>query len=125
MELRQDGDTLRFTISPAQSNREILPEMRSFRLIFRDIEKAKLTVNGCALPYEQEGVSITVFPERETVVELTQTQVRVNPPKEQLRTDLLTRVQGEIVWKNTVLNQEKRMPTFVRESLKELDCLEY
>ena len=66
-----------------------------------------------------------MFPERETIVEITQTQVRMNPPKEQLRTDLLTRVQGEIVWKNAVLNQEKRMPTFVREALKELDCLEY
>lgn len=125
MDLRQDGDTLRFTIGSAEGDREILPEMRSFRLIFRDIESAKLTVNGCALAYDQEGVSITVFPEREMVVELTQTQVLANPPKEQLRTDLLTRVQGEIVWKNAVLNQEKRMPTFVREALKELDCLEY
>ena len=41
--------------------------------------------------------------------------------KKQLETDLKTRVQGEIIWKNAVLNSRRKMPGNVREALEELE----
>ena len=46
-----------------------------------------------------------------------------NIPGDQLETDLKTRVQGEIIWKNAVLNSRRKMPGNVREALEELDAL--
>ena len=64
-------------------------------------------------------------PGRQIIVELSEVAKTVNLPKEKLRTDLLTRVQGEVIWKNAVLNSPKKMPKFVRDALAELDALEY
>ena len=120
-----EGEKLQFTIGKAQGAPEILPENRRFRLVFRDITQARLKVNGQEIPFHAEGIEICVSPNQETILELENIQALTNPPKEQLRTELLTRVQGEIVWKNAVLNSQKRMPGFVKDALKELDCLVY
>ena len=124
MAVQEQGDTLRFTVSPAAGDREILPAQRSFRLIFRDVRSAKMTVNGDEVLFSPSGISLTVSPDAETVVELTQVLGTVNPRKEELRTNLLTRIQGENIWKNTVLNGDARkMPRYIREALEELDAL--
>ena len=125
MKLRQEGDCLRFTMGASEGHGRILPEKRSFRLLFRDVEDADVVINGCTVPFGAEGIPLSFCPDRETVVELKHVTVRKNPPKARLRTDLLTRVQGEIVWKNAVLNSDRRMPAYVREAVKELDCLVY
>ena len=83
-----------------------------------------MTVNGDEVLFSPSGISLTVSPDAETVVELTQVLGTVNPRKEELRTNLLTRIQGENIWKNTVLNGDARkMPRYIREALEELDAL--
>ena len=124
MEVSEVGDTLRFVLHPAEGDRRLLPD-REIRLIFRDVAAAQVSVNGNSVPYSPEGIDIRVNPEEEMTVLLTHVRASANPPQEQLRTDLLTRVQGEIVWKNAVLNSPKKMPRFVAEALAELDALEY
>ena len=39
--------------------------------------------------------------------------------------DSMKRNTWIIIWKNAVLNNEKKMPKFIREALEELDTLEY
>jgi len=125
MDVSGEGDTLRFVISPAQGDRTILPESRYMNLIFRDIRSAEAQINGQSVPFSTEGIALPVDPSAETVVELTNIISGVNPPKAQLRTELFTRIQGEVVWKNAVLNNERKMPKFVRDALSELNNLNY
>lgn len=125
MEVTERGDTLLFTIHAAEGNSEILPKERSVRLVFRDIEKAETVVDGMPVSYHKQGIDITLNPMQDLCVELRNTVYAVNPPRETLRTSLLTRVQGEIIWKNAVLKDEKKMPKVIREALEELESLKY
>ena len=124
MTLTQEGSTLRFHLGPASGDREILPEKRCMNLVFRDVNSAKVRINGREVPFCAQGISLTVEPGQEYIVELTDAACAVNPPKAQLRTDLLTRVQGEVIWKNAVFGNEKKMPKFLRDALEELEALE-
>lgn len=125
MTVSDEGGSLRFVLGPTEGNPEILPRQREFTLIFRDVAAASATVNGEAVPYDPRGIPVSVSPDREVVVELSQVEATVNPPMQQLRTDLLTRVQGEILWKNTVFRDEMKMPKVLREALNELNSLQY
>jgi hypothetical protein len=48
---------------------------------------------------------------------------RENAPKEELKSNLLTRIQGKNLWKER--HFKKTYPKFVREALQELDALWY
>jgi hypothetical protein len=123
--LTETKEGLRFAISPAEEIGTPLPRNRYFNLIFRDITDAEVTVNGEPAGYSTRGIPVLVDPAERIIVELSSVKKAVNPPKEKLRTDLLTRVQGEVIWKNAVLGSTKKMPKFVRDALAELDALEY
>jgi len=123
MQVAEEGDTLHFRILPASGNREILPESRSFTLIFRDIQNASVSVNGKKVPFCPDGIPVTVRPDSPLEVLLSGIRVSVNPPVEALRTDLLTRVQGDIIWKNAVLHDQRKIPGFIRDALDELNAL--
>lgn len=125
MTLTESGDSLRFTIRAAEGNRQLLPENRDFRLVFRDVTFGRVTVNDASAPFQRDGIAISVKPDQDTVVILHGLRAAVNPPAAQLKSDLLTRVQGDVIWKNAVLNDVKKMPRFVKEALAELDALEY
>ena len=125
LEVLEAEDTLRFTIHAARGDLELLPENRIIRLVFRDIENAEVTVNGKAASFAKQGISLVQNTATQTVVELKSVRHAVNAPRAQLRTDLLTRVQGEVIWKNAVLNDMKKMPRIIREALEELDNLLY
>ena len=71
-----------------------------------------------------KGIDLEMKPDERIEVVLNRFVPAVNPSKDRLRTELLTRVQGEVIWKNAVLNSEKKQPKFVREALAELGCLE-
>jgi hypothetical protein len=57
------------------------------------------------------------------VVELTDIRPVANPSKEQLKSILLTRMQGSNDWKNLWL--KKRCPSNLQAALSELDALYY
>ncbi len=125
MTISAEGETLCFQIHTAEGNPEILPEIRSFRLIFRDIAKAEASVNGCATRFDSTGICLELSPKENVRLELKQIVPMVNPPREQLKTNLLTRVQGEVIWKNAVLTSPKKMPKSIQSALAELDALVY
>ena len=125
MEVQETEDSLRFVLHGAEGELSLLPKTRSVRLVFRDIADAQAAVNGEAVVLSNEGIVLQLNTCEGAVVELKQIRHRKNPPKTQLKTDLLTRVQGEIIWKNAVLREERKMPGFIREALEELDALEY
>lgn len=121
----ETGDSLAFRLQAAEGNPEILPNSRSVRLIFRDIAEAELWINGQTARFHPAGILLEVKPRQDILVELKRVIPLANPPKAQLRTDLLTRVQGEIIWKNAVLGSDKKMPKLIRQALAELDALVY
>ena len=125
MAVTEEGETLRFVIGAAQGDRTLLPETRYFNLIFRDIRSARVLVNGQTVPFSQEGIPLLAEPSKEIFVELRDITTTVNPPMETLRTALFTRIQGEVIWKNAVLNSPKKQPGFVRNALAEMDALLY
>ena len=125
MEVKEEGDILRFTIHGAEGDLSLVPEKRAVTLIFRDIEDACLVLDDQQRPYCRDGVDIILDTEKGMTLTLTHMVYSRNLPKEVLRTNLLTRVQGEVIWKNTVFANEKKMPGFLRDALEELDALEY
>jgi hypothetical protein len=125
MAVTEEGETLRFVIGAAQGDRTLLPETRYFNLIFRDIRSARVLVNGQTVPFSQEGIPLLAEPSKEIFVELRDITTTVNPPRKTLRTALFTRIQGEVIWKNAVLNSPKKQPGFVRDALAEMDALLY
>ena len=118
--MTEEADSLHFTITPPADSQGLLPEQRVMELHFQDIVAAECTVNGVPTAFEN-GITVSVG--REPIhVTLTHIQVRTNPPKDELRSDLLTRVQGENVWKS--LNfRDGKFPAFLRKALDELDAL--
>ena len=125
MQVEENGSSLCFTIHPGAGDRSLVPEKRSIRLIFRDVASADVLIDGQPMPFSPDGLDLTVDTAAGTVVSLSNVRAVQNPPKHQLKTDLLTRVQGEIIWKNAVLDSQKKMPALIRAALKELDALEY
>ena len=100
-------------------------EQDDIRIVFRDVKNAKVLVSGVSAAFETAGISVVLDPEKGLEVILESVEKTVNLPKEELKTNLLTRVQGEVIWKNAVLNSQRKQPSFVREALSELDGLLY
>ena len=125
MEVEETESSLRFTIHGAEGDLSLVPSRRQIRLMFRDVAFADVLVDGQPMLFSPNGLDLTVDTAAGTVVALSHVRALQNPPKQQLKTDLLTRVQGEIIWKNAVLGSEKKMPAVIRAALKELDALEY
>ena len=106
--LEESGNTLTLTVTPPADSHGLLPAQRQMYLRFRDVET--------------EEVCVTVGSEP-VVIRLENIRVKANPPKAELRSNLLTRVQAGNRWKNRRL--EKNPPKFVKDALEELDTLWY
>ena len=126
LELTCEGQALRLKFRKGKGSREILPESREITLCFRDVDAGEATVNGSPVSLHNGCVKLTMGREEEPEILIRNPVFAVNPPKGQLRTDLLTRVQGQNVWKNSVLSgPDRKIPAFIREALSELDALYY
>ena len=106
--LEEEGSTLRLTITPPRDSRGLLPERRQMYLKFRDVAAEEICVSVGSEP---------------VVVELTDVAPLANEPKEELKSVLLTRVQGDNQWKTS--HFKRKLPQFVRDALDELDAMEY
>ena len=107
--MEQNGKSLRLTIQPPKDAAGLLPEQRKMRICFRDI------------PVEDVWVTVGQKP---VTLEVKHLRSIPNPPVQQLRMDILTRVQGENDWKSMTFGKEGgRMPKFVQDALSELDAL--
>ncbi len=107
-DLEVQGDTLRLTITPPANSHGLLPEQRQMYLRFRDVDAEEISVL-----VETEPV----------VIQLDHIRCKHNPPREELRGNLLTRVQARNHWKNRRFRD--RLPRFVQAALSELDGMWY
>ena len=107
----EDDSGIHFVIHNPVGDVTILPEERQFILRFRDLvdEQGREVV----MPVNFSGTKLQLH--------LNGVKYAENTPKSELKTDLLTRVQGSNQWKNTVFS--KRLPGFVQDAVDELDAM--
>ena len=104
-ELSRSVDSLRLTITPPADSHGLLPEDREMYLVFRDIvaDEIKVTVGN-------EPVTI----------ELKDVKHKPTEPIEELRSAILTRVQGSNDKKTRTFG--KKLPAYIRSCLAEFDA---
>ena len=106
--VEEADDALTLTITPPENSHDLLPAQRQMVIRFRDVEAEDVCVSVANKP---------------VTIRLTGIRPKVNLPKAQLRSDLLTRVQGGNRWKNRRFH--KNPPKFVADALAEIDALWY
>ena len=120
--VEEAGDSVRFTVTPPEDAKGLLPAWRQMHLKFRDIRGAEVTVDGETVAFSDD-LLINVG-NRPVTVELRKIRVLENPPREELKSALLTRAQGSNDWKSIQLRDGK-VPAFLRDALDELDAMIY
>ena len=110
-EVAEDENGIHFTISAPVGDISVLPKEREFIIRFRDLR-------------DQNGGEVVLpvnFTGKKMQLHLSSLTPAANISKNELRTDLLTRVQGSNQWKSMVFS--KRMPSFIQNALDEFDHL--
>ncbi|MBR3875776.1 MAG: DUF5110 domain-containing protein, partial [Clostridia bacterium] len=104
-DLTEQDSTLRLTVTPSDSF-GILPAEREMYLVFRDVktEEIKITLSGEPVTVELENIV-----------------PKENESNDELRSAILTRVQGSNDRKSRIFG--KRLPKYVASALAELDAL--
>ena len=118
--LREENNTLCLRVLPPEESLGLLPEIRTMYLKFRDVAAARVFVNGQEAQLEDLSVQVGNTP---VEVRLEEVVPAVNEDKEELRSRLLTRVQGSNLWKSHYLKGGKPLPGYIRSALEELDAL--
>ncbi len=102
--LEDDGKDLRLTITPSDENK-LLPQKREIYLKFRDID----TEERCV-----------ILGNEPVILEINDYLPAKNRPREEIKSEILTRVQGNNDEKN--LYTSKMMPSFISDALAEMDA---
>lgn len=136
-DVEENGGDLIFTINPAEGDLSVIPAERRYTLSFKDItdcEKIYATLDGKRVSVEKNITDGTVFvkavvlPENKLRITLKNVVVKKNPPKKEMLTDLLSKVQGsnnaKMVFYSACLKNSFRDSIFldanVRDSIKEI-----
>ena len=104
-DLTEENGRLTLTITPPEHS-DILPESREMYIVF------------CDILHDEVKVTLGREPVR---VELSDYRVLENPPEAELRSALLTRVQGSNDKKSATFN--KKLPKYVLGALAEIESL--
>ena len=127
MEAKYENQVQQFVLSTAVDPRGILSKERQIYVKFRDVENAKVYVNGCYAGElkERKKEDIRIMLSHEPVtIELRDVSVMKNRPFEENRISLLTRIQAGNNWKNRHLKGKKnKFPVYVQNALDELEVL--
>ena len=105
--VEESDGTLRLTITPPADSKGLLPKQRQMYIRFRDVDA--------------ETMCVTVA-DKPVAVELRDIRPRKTESIEDMKSALLTRVQGRNSWKQRCFG--KTNPRFVQDALDELDALE-
>ena len=116
-----DGNELMLTILPPSDSHGLLPNKREMNLLFRDIAWAECEINGIPHAFA-ERIPVSVG-NRSITVQLKNLRFRENSDPEELRIELLTRVQGSNKWKSSSFSDERKIPEFIKCALSELQAL--
>ena len=103
--LEEKGDSIRLTITPPTDSNGLMPTEREMYIKFRDVDTEEIKVMVADEP---------------VVIELDNVRPLENEDKNELKSAILTRVQGSNDKKS--LTFKKRLPRFVREVLAEFDA---
>ena len=109
------------TILPPGNSHGLLPDKREMNLLFRDIACAVCQINGIPHAFA-ERIPVSVG-NRSITGQLKNLRFRENPDPEELRIELLTRVQGSNKWKSSSFSDERKIPEFIKCALSELQAL--
>ena len=105
--VEENDGTLRLIITPPADSKGLLPKQRQMYIRFRDVDA--------------ETICVTVA-DKPVAVELRDIQPRRTESIEDLKSALLTRVQGRNSWKQRCF--KSTYPHFVQEALNEFDAME-
>ena len=103
--LEEKGSTLRLTITPPKDSMGLLPEEREMYIIFRDIE--------------QDEIRITIS-DTPVVIELKDVRPKQNESIDELKSEILTRVQGSNDRKTSAFR--RRLPKYIANVFSEFDA---
>ena len=109
LELVENGDKLRLTITPPADSKGLFSSEREMVIKFRDVVADDVTVKVGSDP---------------VVVEIDNIVPTKNEDKNELRNAILTRIQGSNAWKNKVFSK-KKIPLFLNNALSEFECMYY
>ena len=125
MTLKEQGERIQFTIHALEGDVSVLPEIRKVLLKFRDISCADISVNGISTKKASNQVELSLE-KKEVCVELSNIRFIRNYNKDELRTNLLTRVQWNNLRKNQMFKEGKwdKLPGYLKDALAEIDALE-
>lgn len=136
-DVEEDGNDMIFTINPAEGDSNVIPAERNYTLSFRDItgcEKIYATIDGKRVSVSMnisEGtisVNTVIKPGNKLKIILKNIIAKKNPPKKEMLTDLLSKVQGsnnaKMVFYTACLKDSFKDNVFmdkaVRDSIKEI-----
>lgn len=118
-----DSNELALTILPPRDAHGLLSDKREMNLLFRDIACAECEINGKSFPFTA-CIPVSVGKEPITI-RLKNLRLRENPDPEELRIELLTRVQGSNKWKSSSFSDERKIPEFIKSALAEFKAMCY
>lgn len=136
-DVEEDGNDLIFTISPAEGDMSVIPSERRYTLSFRDItgcEKIYATIDGKRVSVSMKitdgtiSVNTVIKSGNKLKIILKNIIAKKNPPKKEMLTDLLSKVQGsnnaKMVFYTACLKDSFKDNVFmdkaVRDSIKEI-----
>ena len=136
-EVEEDGCDLIFTINQVEGDLSVIPSERNYTLSFKDItdcEKIYATLDGKRVAVEKNiedgtvSVNAVVVSENKLKITLKNVTVKKNPPKKEMLTDLLSKVQGsnnaKMILYSACLKDTFRdsilLDNAVRDSIKEI-----
>ncbi len=136
-DVEENGNDLIFTINPAEGDLAVIPAERRYTLSFKDItdcEKIEAILDSECIAVEKKTENGTIFvkvvvsPENKLRITLKNVVVKKNPPKKEMLTDLLSKVQGsnnaKMVFYSACLKNSFKDNVFldksVRDSIKEI-----
>ena len=136
-DVEEDGNDMIFTINPAEGDSSVIPAERNYTLSFRDItgcEKIYATIDGKRVSVSMKitdgtiSVNTVIKPGNKLKIILKNIIEKKNPPKKEMLTDLLSKVQGsnnaKMVFYTACLKDSFKDNVFmdkaVRDSIKEI-----
>ena len=125
-------NALTFTVGAPEGAVHLLPALREMDIHFRDIIQANVFSNVPHSTDTEHGyLRIRINAEREDIVlSLNQTECLHNQDRNELTSNLLTRIQSSNDWKSNSFPAGKktglqnRLPSWITNALKEYDAME-
>lgn len=129
----RDNDTMCFSIEPVEGDASLVPEQRNYLLSFGNIADAEIE---CSHEHTAEKgqnfkLSVSVKSSEKLTVTLKNIKEKKNPPKREMLTELICKIQGNNDLKSLLYSKcltdefdgKIASPKAVREAINEIMCM--